>query len=177
MKISEKNGIVKWENEQFAPSGIPLSKALFINPDWYYIYGEWFHIVGSLNDKELYDDIYVNGKQVGPESVKLINHLLPMMKKINLLPKESTMRTRYAVVNLREKVEFEKKWEMPYGYNNCPHIGFTQKEAIEWVNRNLGPNEKKDYVVERHTAGKVDVVWKIDSLIGLQEEDENDEEF
>lgn len=185
MKISEKNGIVKWEDD--------------IQEDWYMVRGNWFHVVKSE------DGIYVNGK-LFPEPTPYNQRLKEMgwdfheellfvmkmkeskytlktpaawlaAKKINLLPKESTMRTRYAVVNLREKVEFEKKWEMSYGYNNCPHIGFTQKDAMEWVKRNLGPTEKKDYIVERHNAGKVDIVWKIDSLIGIQEEDEHDEEF
>ena len=86
------------------------------------------------------------------------------------------MKTRYAVVNHQEKVEFEKKWELPYGYNNCPKICFSQQEAIQWLKQNLGPNEMKDYVVERHNAGKCEIVWKIDSLAGIQE-DEWDEEF
>ncbi len=194
MKISEKNGIVKWEDDippthewmlkakkelskrlpdvpvAWLPSPEEFEDTLFRemkkdetltekwetenrHEDWHDIMGDWVHII------RFEDCIYVNGA------------------KINLLPKESTMRTRYAVVNLREKVEFEKKWEMSYGYNNCPHIGFTQKDAMEWVKRNLGPTEKKDYIVERHNAGKVDIVWKIDSLIGIQEEDEHDEEF
>ncbi len=209
MKISEKNGIVKWEDD--------------IQEDWYMVRGNWFHVVKSK------DGIYVNGKlfpeptpynqrlkemgwdfheellfvmeQQADEKIPMTfetKKLVPRKRKlredyiqhtdengdtwicpaknVNLLPKESTMRTRYAVVNLREKVEFEKKWEMSYGYNNCPYIGFTQKDAMEWVKRNLGPTEKKDYIVERHNAGKVDIVWKIDSLI-VQEEDEHDEEF
>lgn len=97
--------------------------------------------------------------------------------KINLLLKESTMKTRYAVVNVKDKVEFEKRWEMPYGYNNCPHISFNQGEAIQWINQNLGPTERKDYVVERHTAGKVEVVWKIVAGVTPKMEDFDDEEF
>lgn len=100
-------------------------------------------------------------------------------KNVNLLPKEPTMKTRYAVVNLREKVEFEKKWEMPYGYNNSPKICYEQQEAIGWINRNLGPNERREYVVERHNAGKVEVVWKIvpGQTISGEQEDDLDEDF
>lgn len=123
MKITEKNGIVKWEEDD-----------------------------GSI---------------------------IPA-KNVNLLPKESTMKTRYAVVNQKEKEKFEKKWEMPYGYNNCPKICFNQNEAIGWINRNLGSIEKKNYVVERHNCGKIDIVWKImpgHKIAGEEEEEYYDEEF
>jgi len=159
MKITEKNGIVKWEDEpqMTKPGSIKWFKPAEIQKEknnWYKVGDEYLHIVPDE------DCIYVNGA------------------KINLLPKESTMRTRYAVVNLREKVEFEKKWEMPYGYNNSPKICYEQKEAIGWINRNLGPNERKEYVVERHNAGKVEVVWKIVPGHTIeQEEEEYDEEF
>ena len=101
-------------------------------------------------------------------------------KNINLLQKESTMKTRFAVVNLEEKVKFEKKWEMPYGYNNCPYIGFSQKEAIQWINQNLGQQERREYVVERHKAGMIEVVWKImpgHRLAGEKEDEWDDEDF
>jgi len=209
MKITEKNGIVKWEDGCGVPIGIGMScgddngwkcQACGNLPeskkeDWYKVRGNWFHVIKSEDGT-----IYVNGK-LFPEPTPYNQRLKAMgwdfhkelvsvfeivemdyilkaptawlgAKKINLLPKESTMKTRYAVVNLKEKVEFEKKWEMPYGYNNCPHISFNQREAIGWVNQNLGPNERKDYVVERHTGGKTDIVWKIGSLVGIQEEDE-----
>jgi glutaredoxin len=110
------------------------------------------------------------------------DEVMSLIKNVNLLPKECQMKTRYVVVNLKEKEEFEKKWEMSYGYNNSPYIGFNQKEAIKWINQNLGPNERKDYVVERHNAGKTDVVWKIldgHKLAGEEEQEEHDfdEEF
>lgn len=102
-------------------------------------------------------------------------------KNVNLLPeKESIMKTRFAVVNLKEKVEFEKKWEMPYGYNNCPYIGFNQKDAIQWINKNLGSIERQDYVVERHKAGMIEVVWKImpgHKLAGEEDDWDELEEF
>lgn len=107
--------------------------------------------------------------------VKWEDEEIVLAKKVNLLPKESTMKTRYAVVNHQDKVKFEKKWELPYGYNNCPKISFNQREAIDWIKQNLGPNERKDYVVERHNAGKCEIVWKIESLAGMQEEDEYEE--
>lgn len=134
MKITcDENGIVKWEEKEG-------------HKEWHKIDGQWVHIK-VVRDKAIDqngNEMYVNGV------------------KINLLPeKESTMKTRFAVVNLKEKVEFEKKWEMPYGYNNCPFIGFNQKEAINWINQNLGQQERQDYVVERHKAGMIEVVWKI----------------
>jgi hypothetical protein len=145
LKITEKNGIVKWEDEDC-----------------------------PCDNKGIFCDMCVDSSKMSQ------SYSMVLAKNINLLPKESTMKTRYAVVNLKEKEEFEKKWEMGYGYNNCPYIGFSQKEAINWINRNLGQNERKDYVVERHNAGKIDVVWKIipgQKLAGEQEDDEFDEDL
>jgi len=136
LKITEKDGIVKWED-------VPdLDKC----------------------------GLFVDGKRIFPAQAK----------NVNLLPKECQMKVRYAVVNHKEKEEFEKKWQMPYGYNNSPKICFNQDEAIRWINQNLGPNERKSYVVERHKSGKIDVVWKIldgPKLAGEQEDEWDDEEF
>lgn len=195
MKITEKNGIVKWENDSIIKDRVET---------WYKVRGKWFHVI-KAND----GCAYVNGKlfpeptpynermkslgwDFHEEILFVMEHAAeeiyvdvycrvhkPVEKihlnftKINLLPKESTMRTRYAVVNLKEKVEFEKEWELSYGYNNCPKICFDQKEAIRWIKQNLGPNERKNYVVERHNAGKVEVVWKI--VQGHTIEQEEDE--
>ena len=154
----DENGIVKWK-EEILPrkTGEYFKESIFSKkPDkknWYKVGNEYLHIVPDE------DGIYVNGL------------------KINLLPKESTMKTRFAVVNEREKVKFEKEWQMPYGYNNSPKICFNQDEAIQWIRENLGPTERKEYVVERHKAGKIEIVWKIldgHKLAGEEEQEEHD---
>jgi len=243
LKITDKNGIVKWEDVCGVPIGIgmwcgdengwkcqaceeseipdipmdleitklepKLPKRVVTLPphlckskNWFRVRGKWFHVVKAddgccyVNGKlfpeptpynermksigwDFYEEVlFVLEGEERANDVQIIERMhLNLAKNINLLPKESTMKTRYAVVNLREKVEFEKKWEMPYGYNNCPHISFNQREAIGWVNQNLGPNERKDYVVERHTGGKVEIVWKIVAGVTPKMEDFDDEEF
>ncbi len=165
MKITDNNGIVKWIDE------IPEKQIRLYGNDKNDAYKllDIENIDYKLKDDILYIDIFAKVNRLLDE--------IPIhfsLKKVNLLPKESTMRTRYAVVNLKDKVEFEKKWEMPYGYNNCPYIGYSQQEAIEWLNKNLGSIERKDYVVERHNAGMIEPVWKPNPE---KEEDDWDEEF
>jgi hypothetical protein len=66
----------------------------------------------------------------------------------------------YAVVNLKEKVKFEKKYQLSYGYNNIPLFGGFGS-ALRWFNSSLGPNERKEFIIERHEAGKCHIVFKI----------------
>jgi len=130
------------------------------------------------------DDGIVKWEEV-PSIVKeidneIINEIILKAKNVNLLPKECSMKTRYAVVNQKEKEEFEKKWQMPYGYNNSPKICFNQDEAIHWINQNLGPNERRNYVVERHKSGKIEIVWKIldgPRLAGSYDEEQEEHDF
>jgi hypothetical protein len=130
------------------------------------------YIIKEISYREEKDQLWVD---ILLMDVTPLNYI-----KINLLPKECTMKTRFAVVNEREKVEFEKKWQMPYGYNNCPKICFNQDEAIQWIRENLGPTEKKEYVVEKHKAGKIEVVWKIldgHKLAGEKDEEQEEHDF
>ena len=66
----------------------------------------------------------------------------------------------YTAVNLKEKVEFEKKYQLSYGYNNVPLFG-SLGSALKWFNSTLGPNERKEWVIERHQSGKCHIVFKI----------------
>uniref|UniRef100_A0A6M3JUV7 Uncharacterized protein n=1 Tax=viral metagenome TaxID=1070528 RepID=A0A6M3JUV7_9ZZZZ len=63
------------------------------------------------------------------------------------------MKPRYIVVNDIERTEFEKKYQMPYGYNGCPYICGSYDEAIKWFNFNLGLIERKKYVIEEYNSG------------------------
>jgi hypothetical protein len=66
----------------------------------------------------------------------------------------------YAVVNYEEKVNFEKTYQIPYGYNNIPlHGSFGL--AMKWFNDNLGPRERKYFVIEKLEGGKREIVFKL----------------
>lgn len=66
----------------------------------------------------------------------------------------------YTVVNMKEKVEFEKKYQLPYGYNNID-VHWQFADAMRWFNTHLGPRERKEYVIEKHESGYTDIVFKI----------------
>jgi hypothetical protein len=65
----------------------------------------------------------------------------------------------YTVVNLKEKVEFEKKYHLPYGYNNIP-VHWEFADAMNWYNTRLGPRERKEFVIEKHESGYTDIVFQ-----------------
>ena len=65
----------------------------------------------------------------------------------------------YTVVNMREKVEFEKKYQISYGYNNIP-VHWKFADAMSWYNTRLGPRERKEFVIQKHEAGNTDIVFK-----------------
>jgi len=167
----------KWFHVVKSEDGIHVNGKLFPEPTPYnerlksmgWDFHEELLFVMEEQAEEIYVDVYCRVH-------KPVDKINLNFTKINLLPKESTMRTRYAVVNLKEKVEFEKEWELSYGYNNSPKICYEQNEAIRWIKQNLGPNERKEYVVERHNAGKVDVVWKIVPGWATEQEEEEYED-
>lgn len=66
----------------------------------------------------------------------------------------------YAVVNYEEKANFEKRFQISYGYNNLP-IFTSFNLAMRWFNDSLGPNERKDFVIEKLENGKKDIVFKL----------------
>jgi hypothetical protein len=66
----------------------------------------------------------------------------------------------YAVVHRQEKIDFEKRHHLPYGYNNVP-IFKMFGDAMKWFNSTLGPNERKEWVIEKHESGTSEVVFRI----------------
>ncbi len=66
----------------------------------------------------------------------------------------------YAAVNMQDKIDFEKRYHLPYGYNNVPIFGMFG-DAMKWFNSTLGPNERKEWVIEKHEAGMSEVVFQI----------------
>lgn len=59
------------------------------------------------------------------------------------------MITRYAIINVEDRDNFEKEWQLPYGYNNC------------YVNTDLGDtiDEFRYYYDGRHEGY---IIEKID---------------
>lgn len=70
------------------------------------------------------------------------------------------MMISYAVVHRQEKIDFEKRYHLPYGYNNAP-IFKMFGDAMKWFNSTLGPNERKEWVIEKHESGMSEVVFQI----------------
>ena len=66
----------------------------------------------------------------------------------------------YAVVNYEEKVDFEKSYQIPYGYYNVS-LHSTFNEAMRWFNNNLGPRERVNFVIEKLEGGKREIVFKL----------------
>ncbi len=42
------------------------------------------------------------------------------------------MKPRYAVIDQNERDNFEKEWQMPFGYNQC-FVSFDPKEAVREI--------------------------------------------
>jgi len=59
------------------------------------------------------------------------------------------MKTRYVLVNEADKALFEKKWQLPYGYQDCP-ISTNPNEAGQWLDNIVGLGENpNDWIVEK----------------------------
>lgn len=58
------------------------------------------------------------------------------------------MKPRYVIVNEAERNQFEKEWQMPYGYAQCP-IFLDPEEAISFYMRNYTDHERLVFIVER----------------------------
>jgi len=67
----------------------------------------------------------------------------------------------YAVVNIHDKIEFEKRYHLPYGYNNLPVFINDFGQAMKWFNSTLGPRERKEWVIEKHESGTTEVVFQL----------------
>jgi len=58
------------------------------------------------------------------------------------------MKPRYVVIDKNKRDEFEKDWQLPYGYGGC-RIFLNLGDAIdECIKRGIG------YVVEKHEDGR-----------------------
>lgn len=66
----------------------------------------------------------------------------------------------YAVVNYEEKVNFEKTYQISYGYNNIP-IFRSFSLAMKWFNDSLGPRERKEFVIEKLENGTREIVFQL----------------
>ena len=44
------------------------------------------------------------------------------------------MKPRYAIVNEYERDQFEKEWQMPYGYGKC-FVSTNPQKAVEQLNK------------------------------------------
>jgi len=66
----------------------------------------------------------------------------------------------YTPINLKEKVEFEKEHQLPYGYNNA-EVFYSFDEAVNWFYKTLGPTERREWVIEKHSGGYTDIVFKL----------------
>ena len=73
---------------------------------------------------------------------------------------EGVVMIIYAAVNMKDKIDFEKRYHLPYGYNNLPVFG-DFAGAMKWFNNTLGPNERKEWVIEKHESGTTEVVFQL----------------
>ena len=72
------------------------------------------------------------------------------------------MKPRYTVVNLFERDNFEKEWQLPFGYGNNI-ISFDPQEPIDLLHRlveqyNKDPN---DFIVEKITKEGRELYYRI----------------
>jgi len=66
------------------------------------------------------------------------------------------MKSVYAIINLKEREEFEKEWFLPYGYASC-ELFCTMKDAISVYEDEY---EEDEYVIEKvNSEGRCVVYW------------------
>lgn len=71
------------------------------------------------------------------------------------------MKARFVIIDPKERNDFEKQWQLPYGYSNC-EIFMDRDKAIDWFNKSLGKLDRKKYVIEMCDAGKRQIVYRED---------------
>lgn len=61
------------------------------------------------------------------------------------------MKPRYAIINQYERDEFEKKWQLPYGYSSIPVFMKSQRaiNALEDIAKIRGDDNMSELIVER----------------------------
>jgi len=64
----------------------------------------------------------------------------------------------YFVVNEKEKDEFEKKYQAPYGLHTCPNFDF-EESAVGFVETSPYKG-RNDLIVERWENGECTVVYR-----------------
>jgi len=67
---------------------------------------------------------------------------------------------QYAIVNERERIEFEKKYHLPYGYAKAV-ISNDLQWSIKVLN-NIAVKYKPDYVIERIDCGVSEIIYPED---------------
>jgi len=69
------------------------------------------------------------------------------------------MKPRYAVVNERERDEFEKEWQMPYGYANCA-VFDDYEEAERFYEKVKMVEKHKPYILEEYDNGWSNIIME-----------------
>jgi hypothetical protein len=80
-----------------------------------------------------------------------------------------TVMIQYVIVNEREKIEFEKRYQLPYGYANAV-ISSSLKGAINFLNT-VFVQDKQDYIIEKVDCGVVEIVYPEDRKLYYVEVD------
>lgn len=66
--------------------------------------------------------------------------------------------TIYTIVNEKERNDFEDKYQIPYGYYNCP-LFFDFTEAIDLYDK-MPLHIRKKYIIERCSCGTRQKVYE-----------------
>lgn len=64
----------------------------------------------------------------------------------------------YFVMNEKERTDFEKKFQVPYGYYACPYFQ-TEDGAVGYVENS--PQRIRDYlIVEKWESGEKEIIYR-----------------
>lgn len=70
---------------------------------------------------------------------------------------------KYVIVDIEKRMEFEKNYQMSFGYGALKDFIFDSfSDAVEIYSKlhdSLVPSDADNLVIERHTAGSVDMVY------------------
>lgn len=68
------------------------------------------------------------------------------------------MKERFAVVNEMRRDDFEKEWQMPYGYASC-YVTMDLEDAMDWLETEI-PQDEIGWVVEEISREGRSVVYR-----------------
>lgn len=68
------------------------------------------------------------------------------------------MKHRFVVIDQLARDQFEKEWQMPYGYGNC-FVSIDVEEAIQYFEENI-PEYETTFVVEKIDDEGREVIYK-----------------